>query len=510
MRKNKAQRTIYGTFKVQIIKPVNSTWEEVGPRMHALRKTAGPALNRMQQALWPRIQRTIEAWRSGDPRAKEIQRNLFLSLTPQQVREIYGDPAVEHRSPYKVFHAAWQEELVGLRDWEENQGRTPHSRAHEAPHSDVSNATQRMAFQPQWMKDNWREHLAGRRSVPNWKGNVPFRFGGNVASGDADAARVSFPLRKGARTEFEVAVNGDGDRAKWNRMADPEDGSFECKSVAIQWDERKRKWFAAVSYAQTLPRESQSKRVAVAHLGVNQFLMLMDQDGNVFRRSGTDMLHVRRSFGARIGRVQRDVKFAGRGTRGHGVKRRFQKVSSLKGKLQNRMRDMNLQLAKQVADWCVERKIGILYLEDLRGVGEKATKELEVSGAQGKALRNMNRLIRSWPYYDFQQALERAVTKRGVRVKYKGAWRVSVTCPKCNFKSESEVTYWNEPSGYVVVNGQTHERHERRAKLKCSKCESSEDADVVACVNHLRQVDVKMTLGGAKRASTRKALAGVK
>ena len=59
-----------GTLKCEIIKPINSDgksiWNEVGPRLMALRKTLAPALTMTMRELYPQAVGVIYLFKSGN------------------------------------------------------------------------------------------------------------------------------------------------------------------------------------------------------------------------------------------------------------------------------------------------------------------------------------------------------------------------------------------------------------------------------------------------------------
>lgn len=274
--------------------------------------------------------------------------------------------------------------------------------------------------------------------------------------------------------------------------------AYKLGKVGITYDERKRKWYALVTWTQERPDTAAAgNAVAVCNFGVNCFIMVVDQRGRmVHRESGAQIVAVRKRFWHRRQELAQTasmprVRDDGSPTKNRGQKRRFRPLTDLQDKEARFMETTNRQIAAALARKCSEHGVGTLYLEDLEGVREGFEKK-----TGGDAHPNVKRHVHSWAYYQFQQAIVRACDKVGVSVDKKPAHYVSQQCPECGLTSEENVktVEIRDHDQYVRKDGKVfNAAPQRRTVFKCinPECGVKADGDLVACVNHLAHLGVR-------------------
>lgn len=510
-----------GTLKVEIIKPTNDTWSRVGDRMRALRNCLGPALNETQRHLWPELQAIISAARSGTsaPQISSQRAAAFSGIRPVLKRE-------------------WNQALVALQAYQQTQAskKSKKSKGVRVFHPDAflpvldcfSSETERI-LTSRWGGDHFKDLLSARSSVPSWNRNNAFYAEGRACSlsGPPDEARLRFPLfGQGKKsTEFVVSPAGRGHRALWNRMVDPKVqkqladlrkerawadklrkaakkageadweaaassrisdltrlieklGAIKIGRIGLHYDERRRKWFALISWTQEREDIDLRGQVAVCNFGVNRLALFLAQDGQSLHQiGGQEILAARGKFAARRKSVQ--SRKPGPASLGRGKARRQAALTKIGDKESRYVTTYIRQAAAGVAKWCIAHGVATLYLEDLQDIRDSD---------DGTDHVNVRRFLHIWPFYEFGEAVKRACFKVGVEVVKKPAWYVSQKCPGCGYTHEDNVIWEERRADPIVHNGQTYYRFEKFARFQCGRCERRADSDHVACVNHLKHL----------------------
>ncbi len=523
-----------GCLKLEVIKPVNHTWDEVGPRMRVLSRALAPALSATQRDLWPDLHTALEAIRTKDPDAGELMYKARDLPIVGRIRENWNREILRIRA----FHATQTQSTAPARRGQIRRGvYQPYpERVYEPVSSTLANAS-RDYIKSRWSGDHLKDLLANRSSIPSWVNPCAFYADGDDcrASGDADHARLTFPLwGSGSKaTEFVVAPCGAGHRALWDRMTggaegntsireqrvslersmrearkqkSPQLASFKLQleklsaikmgKVGLKYDDRKRKWYALVTWTQMRPDTPAAGNLsAVCNFGVNCFIMVVAEGGKLLHReSGQAILAVRKRFSHRRRRIQETLNMMGSGSKGRGVKRRMRPITDLDDKEQRFCDTVSKQIASVIAKKCREHGIGTLYMEDLSGVRESFEKE-----TGGDAHPSVKRYIHTWGYFKFQQHLERACEVVGTQVKMKDSYYVSQDCPfdGCGHSSPDNVKIrqGNRTGSIVMHHGRPHyEFEEPRTIFDCVACERKADGDMVACVNHLKHLGLKASI----------------
>lgn len=508
------KRPLGGTLKVEIIKPADARWDDVGPRMRALRSTLGYALNATQERLWPGLQACLEKARAAK--------------TPQDKKAARAAKDIALAPLRKVLKEEWNRELDRLKDFrksskDENVRKRPWPDSAFADVLDCVASETEDLLKSRWNKDHFKDLLANRASVPSWSRNSTFSAESRHCrlSGPPDKARLIFPLFGMGRkaTEFVVAPCGRGHEALWARMTDPglqaqraalakERDAEKRKGkaadqvlisdltrriekleavkvgrVGMSYDERRRKWYALISWTQEREAVESRGQVAVCNFGIDRLVLLMAQDTSLLDVSGQEILAARRRFGRRRRQISRRVR--GPASFGRGKARRELALTKLGDRESQFATTFIRQSAARIAKWCRDQGVATLYLEELKEVRDSD---------DGTEHVNVRRLLHSWAYYEFGQAVKRACDQVNVTVEMKEAWYVSQECPWCGFTDEGNVRKEELRADTMVVDGRPYHHFEVRHKFQCLSCERRVDSDLVACVNHFKHLGVEVSL----------------
>lgn len=152
--------------------------------------------------------------------------------------------------------------------------------------------------------------------------------------------------------------------------------------------------------------------------------------------------HRRRAL-QKVGQVSRS---------GHGRKRKFAALDRQADKEQRWARTFNDNLSRQIVDFAIRHRAGVLKMEDLRGVAEGEKKEW---------------MLRNWGYFQLQTMIEQKADRVGIRVVKIDPAYTSQTCSECG-------------------NLESGQRDTVKQVFICKKCGVILDPDHNAAVNIAR------------------------
>lgn len=233
------------------------------------------------------------------------------------------------------------------------------------------------------------------------------------------------------------------------------DGSWELGNGRIVRDQCKGRdrWFLQLVYKRFVEESAEPKAAAI-NRGIRVFLAAVTEDGETALYDGDDIVATLKQFQKRRRQYQYNAKMSSRA--GRGRKRILRPIESLRAKGE-RWRNTKCQtIARRLAQWLHDSRVGVLYMEDLSGIrhGEHDFGE------------HVDQLIQEWPYYKLQMMIVSACEEVGVRVVNVSPEYISQTCPSCGHVDEKnrDLRYW---------------------KLRCTNCSYSRHLDVAAAMNVL-------------------------
>ena len=481
---------IGGTLKMEIMAPTGMPWSELKPRMFALRKTAAQALTLTMQHYHAEASEELRAFWAGEASDKKWRGQA-----------------------YKTLGVCWDQQLQRLKEFRKDDDRC---RAYEPVKTSITLETSDSLLS-RFSGDHLRDLIAGRASFPSFTEGNAFYAGACAVSisGTADAARVRFPFWGQGKhaTELVVSPAGGHARATWRKLvADYErreevaslEGQLKQKGcsgerrkliigklemlgltklgkVGLKFDERRRKWFALVSYTQYRADATGAGQKAALNFGVNVFIQAVAEDGAEWHEDGDQILAKRIEMVSIRKRIQRSIRTFGSGSKGRGRARRELPLTKRKGDESRFVQTYIRQLAVQIVAWCKRHGVADLYLEDLAGIREQFERATE-----GQAHEEVKRRIHHWPFYETRQAIERQGAECGVRVHCKGARYVSQRCPDCGHTDPQNVQEIVVPGMPLIHEGKAYRRIEKTSRFECRGCGKRGGADYIACLNHLK------------------------
>lgn len=525
----KANETLAGTLKVEIIKPESDTWDNVGARLRVLRWTCAAALNRTMSALYVPAQEAIAAMRGGDKDAFSAAMNGMRGKASPLLQENWN----------AEIDRAQATEPERVKRKQQRGSFQPEAYSHVTEYwtaETIDNIMSRFAG------EHLKDLLALRASTPSFNHGCAFMARSRACdiSGPASEARLDLPLFGAGKKSTRLVVVPDGQSVKdmWNRLvvakreidslagrlddrreackrngvdwkSDPE--AMEIKAaldtigpkmgrVGIKFDENRRKWFAMISWSREPKAESVGNLEAAAHIGTRVFVQVLASNGDETSVSAAQIQVTRERFDERRRSIGRAIKTMGGGSKGHGVKRRMLPLTRLEDAESRWTTTFIRQTAAHVIGWCLEHNVGLLRWPDMTGMRE----DFERSTG-GEAHEEVKRLIHEFPFFELSNAVVRQGDEKGVRVELHSTAYDSTTCPNCGHASAGNLVERVGRAETKIIDGERWERREVFRLFKCESCGFDRYRDIVACANALNRSGangalVKMTAKARKRA----------
>lgn len=456
-----APKTLTRAIRVEVVKPLDRTWDDVGPTLRTLQSV---------------IHRFYTA--------------SALAAIETDRRNRKGDTASAH--PQTAAYRIIEEELDELRQWAQakldklkNTKPKKHKKAEDAEKSARDRQRQIDALTriaelrlPGGMKaaisatafagfKKWRKDKGNNR-VPTWKQGAPIPSRAQESSLDLDGQGIvlTVKLTPSGQDRFVVRSGPGVQWAALRKLASAEDPTYKLGEVRLKRaTDRKdksgrKKWFAFISYtcpAPEKPSVCRSDNTMIIHRGERNLLVCATNEGKyLVLASGNKLRAQKRALKARRESLQaRSKAERGQGSGGHGRTRRYEVTEALSQKEKRVVHTLCQQLGARVAQLAVEWGCGSIYIEKFGGI--------EADSDRGKRM-----VLERFPYYELKTSIEWALKKRGLDLAEYDHEYISQTCPAC-----SEVNA-------KAVN--------RFGTFHCKACAFDRPVDFIAAIHALRRV----------------------
>lgn len=260
-------------------------------------------------------------------------------------------------------------------------------------------------------------------SLPTFKKTYPITFHNRAfkLSKERGVYTFSIQLRPRAyeKTRYTFAVNGKklekSQKAILNRIIE---GKY--KHGAVQLLERKKKWFVVIPYK--FENESNNQldpniRVGV-DLGISYPAVCAVTDSYkrlYLKEEGATI----QSFNAQIYNRRRNIlgnnkKVLDRRS-GHGRKNKLQSIDRFQSRVKHFRESSNHRISKAVVNFAIENHADVIVLENLSGINSKSL------------------FLKNWPYFDLQTKIKYKAEREGITVQIIEPAFTSQRCSKCGY-----------------------------------------------------------------------------
>jgi putative transposase len=422
-------------LQIQIVKPLDTDWNTLGQGLRDVQYQTWKVANKTIQMLWDY---------SNFNYAYKERFGEYIDLKKDKLL-----PRPNDNGFYNNVISDIRNELMSEADKMNSIGYT---------------ATLKMV-EDKW-KNDYIDVINGRKSIANFKRDLPIEVNtpqmknkqkelylekDNKGNYSIEIKLISQKYaielgRKGTETGFKLAlaVKDNYQKAIVDRVI-----SGEYKLSMSKLINRKKKWFLNLAYTFTPEKKVlDENKVLGIDLGVKIPAMLAVSDNKFFRESvgsSEEITNFQKQVESRKRSLQRQRKWCGEGSIGHGTKTRIKPLEKLSGKIKRFKDTKNHNWSRYIVDRAIKNKCGTIQMEDLSGIAEE------------------NTFLKTWTYYDLQQKIKYKAEEKGIKIVMINPYKTSQRCSKC---------------------GHIHkDNRETQEKFKCVECGFEANADWNAAKN---------------------------
>lgn len=453
-------QSLVATLRLEVIKPVDGDWDRLGTLLRALKAPVHRILNKVITDLEVNDRAGIYSKGNGKgPNGKDLHpRTDSYRLTRDiWARErLEAEERVAKKKPY-----SGDEAIASL---------SPSS----SPILGVSN--QAFSKWKKWKKEAWK----GTMSLPSFNAKSPIFVAGDGVKVEASDGNVVLSLRLTTEgwTSIIVKPYHTSGRAAVKKILSSPSCVGDVRLIQETHD-GKKKWQAFLSYSFDVSEVATGRTMAL-HRGVRTFLSaaVASEGGKeaytTILETGEDIRRHKDVYKIRRRSLGRQGRQLGMGAKGHGVARRYERVT--------RLEDAE---DRWVATKCQEVAAHAIRLGERKGVNRILIEDWTNPAKDGapELGEHVEFVVRSFPLARLRTAIEWAAKKKGWAVEVVPSDYNSRTCPSCGFVNEAT----------------------KKDMFRCSECLLERSVDVVYAWNMLLRDGKPSALEDAKKASKRAA-----
>lgn len=425
---NEGKGVMIRAVRLELCKPLDASWDVIGPMLRTLSKATPKLLNAAMDA------------------------RIAIEVVGRDAVKDKIAPMAKASSAEGIAYQAVLRAEEKLQEW---GIKKKHPFAVLDVPGGMASAIGRAASQAYARRDQERAHFASER--------ILVRAAETSLSKDSRGIILTVKLATEGRVRFAIAHSWGTHRDTLDAIASGELPHGDCK---LQYDERRRKWYAMLAYQpkDPVPRPIDTSRVLVVHRGVRNVLYALSSTGERgVPFPGAKFIAQRTSLRARMREARRISEFErGLGSSGHGKNRRYETYSKLEDKLARSTHTF----CQQAAAWAVARAThlgcGLMIIEDYGGIEPDEDPR-------------KRRVLDHGPLYQIKQCIAHACEREGITLRETSAAYISTTCPRCN-----------------AVDARAHNL--RTGIFHCRTCGFDRPADLVAAFWMLDHGGADMTV----------------
>lgn len=369
------------TIKVQIIKPINETWDNFGEILRDLRYKS----------------------------CKVCNMTINICVKHEELKKNYKEENGNY--PKDI-------DLYGL----SLQGYLYRELTKEFPDISPSNISQTYQYALKRWKSDKNKVLSLQQSIPSFKLDTPISIKNDyiISNNENDVTITANLLRakeEKYKFNFNVWSRDNSTKTILNRII-----SGEYKKGAMQIvQDRKNKWYCLITYGYEQKESCFDKnKIMGIDMGiVNAVYWAFNFSLNRGYIEGGEINEFRKKIQARRRTLQKQIKYCGESRKGHGRERALLPIKILSEKESNARNSINHKYAKYIVGQAIKNECGTIQLENLSGINID------------------NKFLKNWTYYDLKTKIEYKAKEKGIDVIEINPHYTSQRCSKCGFISNS-------------------------------------------------------------------------
>lgn len=259
--------------------------------------------------------------------------------------------------------------------------------------------------------------------------------------------------RKSSKLRFKIIATARASGTVRTILERCFDGVYSISSSQLKYD--KGKWYILLCYSfEKETKELPADNIMGVHIGEhNAITASFSNSKKVLYIDGGEV----EAFAAQIERRRRNIQkstyknsaLCGGGRVGHGYKTKMKPLEHIETKISNFRNTTNHRYSREVINWAIQNKCGVIQIEDLSGW---ATENLE-----------RYTLLKNWSYYDLMSKIEYKAKEAGIKVVKIPYNNLHKWCCDCNTPA---IIY------------QASENDSNEVQYICKKCGQIIDRDV--------------------------------
>jgi putative transposase len=293
-------------------------------------------------------------------------------------------------------------------------------------------------------KNNFKDVLIGKRAVNSYRDNFPLYFGKKSIIGlnklekDYTFKFFSIPMKT------YLGIDKSNNEAILDKIVS---GEYKMCDSSLQFKDKKLFLNLCVNIPDN-KNKLDDKKVVGVDLGINVPAYVAVN----FSKK------IKKAIGSREGFLNERVKLQMQKRSlqkqmssvkgGRGRNKKLKKVDALKKRESNFAKTYNHYISKEIVQFALKNKCGVIHIEDLSGIGKQES--------NGFVLRN-------WSYHQLQSFIEYKAKREGIKVVKVNPKYTSQRCNNC---------------GHIEK-----ENRETQNKFSCKSCGHEENADYNAARN---------------------------
>ena len=305
-----------------------------------------------------------------------------------------------------------------------------------------------------------KDYITGIRSISSFKSNQPLDVHNNAIrlckDNDDFYVYLSLLNKMGAQKygingsfRFKILVRDNSTYIILNRCIN---GDYKVAASKLIYDNKKKMWCLNLSYKFETKKENNLDENKILGIDIGIAAPIVASvygDLDRFVIHGGEIEAFRRHTEARRRSLLQQTKYCGDGRVGHGVGKRMEPANNIKDKIAKFRNTANHKYSRGVVAYAVKKGCGIIQMEDLKGISDKADK-----------------FLKDWSYYDLQRKIEYKAKEAGIVVSYVNPQYTSQRCSNCGY-----------------IDSQNRPKEPDQSTFKCQNCGYSANADYNASQN---------------------------
>src|SRR5699024_2910017 len=191
-------------------------------------------------------------------------------------------------------------------------------------------------------------------------------------------------------------------------------GEYKVADSKVKRD-LKGKWYLLLSYKQPVKENKlKESRIMGIDLGISKavYVALNDSKENFFIDGG-EVSSFRRRIRSRRKSLQNQLRVCSDNRKGHGRKTLLKPLEKLSEKEKNIRDTVNHRYSKKIVEWAVKNEVGTIQMEDLSGISKD------------------NSFLANWDYFDLQYKIKYKAEREGIEFKKIKPRYTSQRCNEC-------------------------------------------------------------------------------